>query len=442
MSGTFLLIMLFAELGFMVYSLLKKNRVRLEYRVLWLIQAAAIGAYYLASPRGMGFQWFFLLVFMVALIVLGILGVIRFTRKKDDKPFKAGGVVGRAILKSFLWLFVMVPLLIFPPYKEPETTGNYTIANQVYTWTDESRVETLDDSGDKRNVTVTFYYPAEAKEGDKFPLILFSHGAFGFEKSNYSSYAELVSNGYVVCSLSHTYQAFFTEEADGTTKIVNSGFIQEAIDATNGVYSSSLEDEYALTRKWMEVRMGDANFVLDTIEKNCAEGTDEIFRMIDLEHIGAYGHSMGGATAEALGRQREEIDAVIVLDGTFLGDYTGVENGIYQFNTDAYPKPLLNVMAMDHYNNNYKPSEEDAHAYVNFYTVEHADLAKNVVIEGTGHMNLTDLPLFSPTLAGMLGTGERDGREVIEITNDVVREWFDAYVKEDGVRTPAIKNVY
>ena len=440
MSGTFLLIMLLSELGFMLYSLFKKNRVRLEYRILWLIQAAAVGAWYLASPHHMTFAWVFLLIFMVALIVLGILGVIRFTHKKDDKPFKVGGIVGRAILKCFLWLFVMVPLLIFPPYEEPKTTGDYTVAHKVYTWTDESRVETLDDSGDKRNVTVTFYYPAEAKDGDKFPLILFSHGAFGFEKSNHSSYTELVSNGYVVCSISHTYQAFFTEETDGTTKIVNTDFIQEAVDATNGVYA--IEDEYALTRKWMEVRMGDANFVLDTIEKNCAEGTDEIFKMIDLEHIGAYGHSMGGATAEALGRQREEIDAVIVLDGTFLGDYTGVENGIYQFNTDVYPKPLLNVMAIDHYNNNYKPSEEDAHAYVNFYTVEHADLAKNVVVEGTAHMNFTDLPLFSPFLAGMLGTGERDSREVIEITNEMVREWFDAYVKEDGVRTPAIKSVY
>ena len=44
MVGKFLLVMLLSELGFMVYSLIKKNRMRLEYRVLWLIQAAAIGA--------------------------------------------------------------------------------------------------------------------------------------------------------------------------------------------------------------------------------------------------------------------------------------------------------------------------------------------------------------------------------------------------------------
>ena len=216
--------------------------------------------------------------------------------------------------------------------------------------------------------------------------------------------------------------------------------MQEAVDATNGKYA--IEDEYQLTRKWMDVRMGDANFVLDTIIKNCKEGKDELFNKIDLEHIGAYGHSMGGATAVELGRTREEIDAVVVLDGTFLGMYTGVENGVYTFNKDEYEKPLLNMMAIDHYDNSVKYNEEDGHVYVNLYTVEHAKTAKTVVIEGTAHMNFTDLPVFSPFLAGMLGTGERDSREAIEITNNCVREWFDCYLKSDGDYIPHLKDVY
>ena len=42
----------------------------------------------------------------------------------------------------------------------------------------------------------------------------------------------------------------------------------------------------------------------------------------------------------------------------------------------------------------------------------------------------------------MLGTGDRDSREAIEITNECVREWFDAYVKGDGSVTPHIKAEY
>lgn len=439
MVKAFLGLAILSEIALLVYCFVRKSRSRLEARIWCLAQAAAIALYYLLSPHSMTFQWFMLLVLMFIFIGFGTFGLVKYLRKKDDAPFKKGKVIGRMILKSFMWLFAIVPLLIFPPYKDLATTGQYTeIAHKSYTWTDESRVETLDDSGSKRNVTVTFYYPEEA-EG-KCPLVIFSHGAFGFEKSNYSSYAELVSNGYIVASISHTYHAFYTEETDGTTKIVNSQFIQEAVDATNGEYS--IEDEYQLTRKWMEVRMGDANFVLDTIEKNCAEGKDEFFNKIDLEHIGAYGHSMGGATAVELGRTREEIDAVVVLDGTFLGMYTGVENGIYTIDTEPYEKPLLNLMASDHYDSNYNPDETDAHSYVNFYVVKHAKIGRTAVIEGTKHMNLTDLPMFSPFLADMLGTGERDSREAIEITNGLVRDWFDCYLKEDGSYIPPVKPAY
>ena len=47
-------------------------------------------------------------------------------------------------------------------------------------------------------------------------------------------------------------------------------------------------------------------------------------------------------------------------------------------------------------------------------------------------MNFTDLPLFSPPLAGLLGTGKRDARECIMTMNRVVLEYFDYYLKEKG----------
>ena len=179
-------IAILSEIALLVYCFVRKSRARLEARIWCLAQAAAIALYYLMSPHSMNFQWFSLFLLMAIFILFGTFGLIKYLRRKDEAPFKKGKVIGRTILKSSLWFFAFVPLLIFPPYKELPTTGEYkVIANKVYTWTDESRVETLDDSGSKRNITVTFYYPEEAS--GKCPLVLFSHGAFGFEKSNYSS---------------------------------------------------------------------------------------------------------------------------------------------------------------------------------------------------------------------------------------------------------------
>lgn len=433
MVKLFLGTMILSEIGFLIYCILKKKRARLEARILWLIQAVLIGAFFICSPHSTTFQWYVIFLWMAVLIISGIFSLVKFMRNRDDAPYKKGEVIGRAVLRCIIWLMVSVPLLIFPPYVQPETTGRYTVDTKTYTWTDVNRTETLDDTSEDRKVTVTFYYPKEADE--KCPLILFSHGAFGFDLSNYSTYAELVSNGYIVCSISHTYHAFFTEEADGTTKIINMDFMQEALDATNGLIEG--EELYELAQKWMDVRLADANFVLDTIEENCRKKDDKFFDMLDMERIGMFGHSMGGATAVEMAREREEIDAIVVLDGTFIGSYVDYENGEFVFNEESLATPILNMRS--------EAQTEDStmgHAYINNYVLSRAKTAGDTVIEGSGHMNFTDLPMFSPFLAEMLGTGERDSRECIEIVNSLVEEWFDCYVKEEGQQTPIIKSKY
>ncbi|MDD2296026.1 MAG: hypothetical protein PHW61_08880, partial [Eubacteriales bacterium] len=52
------------------------------------------------------------------------------------------------------------------------------------------------------------------------------------------------------------------------------------------------------------------------------------------------------------------------------------------------------------------------------------------VFLGAGHLNFTDLPLFSPALARMLGVGTIDERYCIETTNQIVLEFFDSFLKD------------
>ncbi|MGE4272716.1 MAG: LytTR family transcriptional regulator DNA-binding domain-containing protein [Desulfitobacterium sp.] len=53
-----------------------------------------------------------------------------------------------------------------------------------------------DDTGSYRNVTIQFWYPEKQQEDETYPLLLFSHGSFGFRGSNYSTFMELASHGY------------------------------------------------------------------------------------------------------------------------------------------------------------------------------------------------------------------------------------------------------
>lgn len=319
-------------------------------------------------------------------------------------------------------------LILFPPYRQPKVTGNHEVEIAEFTWEDANRVETFTDTGENRALTVKFWYP---KEEGRYPLVVFSHGAFGVIDSNYSTCMELASNGYVAVSIAHPYHAMYVKDVNGKTTMVNSEFFKSAMTAGGNHDPEEEEKMYLNSVEWMALRTADENFVLDTILDKVKQGEEGPFRLVDTEKIGLFGHSMGGASSVALGREREDIDAVIDLEGTMLGEYVGFENGTEVFNQEPYPIPVLDV-------NSERVHEEAERLadmglqYVNFYVGENAADYREVVFRDAGHLNFTDLPLASPVLAKMLGVGKVDARTCIENVNQVVLCWFDYYLKDKG----------
>lgn len=78
--------------------------------------------------------------------------------------------------------------------------------------------------------------------------------------------------------------------------------------------------------------------------------------------------------------------------------------------------------------------------YVNFYIGRNAKDFREVIFHNAAHLNFTDLPLVSPILANMLGTGEADPLLCIEAVNEMVLHYFDYYLKDAA--TLDIQNEY
>lgn len=326
-----------------------------------------------------------------------------------------------------LTVFFIGKRILFPPYTPLPASGNLTVAETTVTWTDESRTETFLNDGSKRWLNVDFYYPENAvEEGLTYPLVIFSHGAFGVSLSNYSTYTELASHGYIVASISHTYHAAYSKSTDGKMAIGSSDFIKE-------VYSTPADESgYHTQKSWMELRRADVNFVLDTI-LNKQQNGESFFAAIDREHIGIMGHSLGGATAVMIGRERPEIDAVIDLDGTMLGETIDFQDGKAVYLEDAYPLPLLNFYGEDHWNMAKELGKKgEKSSYINFFVDQNAVCGYHTVITDSGHMNFTDLPLISPILASKLGTGTIDSEKCLQQVNELVLSFFDCYLKGKG----------
>ena len=349
------------------------------------------------------------------------------TKKKSRRWIKVTVI----ILLVVILIPVLAKFILFPPYEQPVVTGSLQVRTSEFTWVDESRIETFTDTGENRELTVKFWYPEE--EGS-YPLVVFSHGAFGVIDSNYSTCMELASHGYVVASIGHPYHAMFVKNVDGKVTFADMDFVK-SVFSVNGTYDSESEKQvYENSIAWMKLRTEDENFVLDTVLEEAKGGENAPFDRIDSDKIGLFGHSMGGAASVQLGRERDDIDTVIDLEGTMLGEYVGFENGMEIYNEEPYPVPVLDIYGtricdeMDELLAQ-MPDEFSNWQYVNFYVGENALCYKSAAFHDAGHLNFTDLPLVSPVLAKLLGVGEVDARTCIESVNEVVLKWFDHYLK-------------
>lgn len=423
------------ETLFLVWSIAARNNHTEEKGITSIGILALFG---LLLGTGI-FEWSFRYIALFAVLAAqAVVSIVRIVRKREkrEQTYRLRSIIFRFVGNCVVFSLALAIAILCPQYQQPEMTGKHDVATAKYTWIDSNRVDELTGYGDGRALTVEFWYPDTADE--RYPLVVFSHGAFGFSGSNYSTCVELASNGYVVASIGHTNQAFYTMDTEGKLTIADPEFINEA-SQINSLHDTTQEEGiYATTKDWMELRTADMDFVIDTIIHECERAEhDALFSIIDSGRIGLMGHSLGGATSAQIGRTRDDIDAVIVLDGTMLGEEVAFEDDGVVLNDTPYPIPLLNIYAEDHYTSS---KELVGDAYNNFHATQNAVCASETVFRGAGHLNFTDLPLFSPVLAQTLGVGTVDASYCIETMNRVVLEYFDCYLRDIG--EPKIEREY
>jgi dienelactone hydrolase len=316
--------------------------------------------------------------------------------------------------------------LIFPGHEPLPTTGRYAVSSALYTFTDANRIERYTSSGASRRVNVEFYYPHHA--AGVFPLVLFSHGALGIRSSNLSLYRELASHGYVVGALDHPYQAFWTRDDEGKLTLLNLAYLS---DLQREDAKTDKAQSFVYYQDWMQTRMEDIQLVLDTVLQKAADDHSGVFGLVDTANIGVMGHSLGGSAALGIGRQRDDIKAVIALEAPFLYDIEGVENDEFMFINAAFPTPVLNIYSDDSWAH---LSEWAQYAKNDALLADTSGTAFSVHIHGAGHLALTDLSRSSPFLVGLLDRTPttRDSDEVLRIINRLSLEFFDAFLKGEG----------
>lgn len=368
--------------------------------------------------------------------------------------------------------------LLYMPFYFPKPTGEYAVGRCEYHWVDMSRLETRaqDSAHPHRELMVKAWYPVQmpatgipvtpyapalsdfdrknskkidsvllgtyrpiyahylpqapiAISNKPFPVLIFSHG-FGLPDDHYTAYcSELASHGYVVFSINHTYDCVFVDFPDGRRVL-----------EIHSPESKPILEEEAWRDKHIETWVADVLFVLDQITKETQDSSSFLWSRLDLDHVGIFGHSFGGAAAVQCCRRDKRFAAGVNLDGGLKGANFAEEfkKPFMFMRAMAYIKWILKTM-----NKMFKPEEQaEAQKYLQERDLSGLNkLAKNmgpdayiIDFENAYHNTFTDFEILKQAspfscLFDYLGAGSANGFVITATINGYLVAFFDKYLK-------------
>ncbi len=238
-------------------------------------------------------------------------------------------------------------------------------------------------------------------------MILFSHGLMGIRMQNTFMMEELASNGFIVASPDHTYDAVFTVMPD-----------ERVIFHDDQALFPKDESRIASGRRLMEVRQDDLASIIDEMVRLNPEPRSIFFNRIGLNKMGLAGHSTGGGTVLSTCLQEEFCDVVITLD-------SWVEPIIEDESSNQLKVPAL-------YMNSAEWLGIDNREGGLALAFGAAAPGLIVTIEGANHNDFTDIPLLSP-LARFLGlAGTINSQKAHRIINDYSIVFLEHFLKGEA----------
>ncbi|KAI0426962.1 hypothetical protein F5Y09DRAFT_47351 [Xylaria sp. FL1042] len=229
--------------------------------------------------------------------------------------------------------------------------------------------------------------------GTAYPTLLFGPAGIGPPVEMFSILlSDLASYGYTVIGADHPYEQPFIRWPNGTALYGLPPFASPDIDAG------------AL----IDIRVNETKALIDNIPliEQCIGG------LIDSTHIGAFGHSVGGAAAARALLRDADVGSAINIDGPFWAED--------QYTDAVKPVLLLSEEAIE------DPS------WVNFAAVQ-TGWWKHLAINGSLHVDFTDLAFWKEVTdvkAHSSSLGDINGYRQVNITRTFVRAFFDFTLRD------------
>ena len=365
-------------------------------------------------------------------------------------------------LKFFFSLIITVlstGCVAIPFNEVPKPTGDRNIGTESVELIDIDRLEWFtEDPQDLRKIMIQIWYPTDDLDGEKesyidygelriealasqfdyspflfkklidvetnsirkaepstqssFPLIIFSHGLGGNRTQNTIMIEELTSHGYVVIAIEHAY--------DANISIFNNGDVADYRSGINyqrrNTQKITPEEFWAIRLPQLETRAKDVSYIIDQLE--LGNLPENIINIIDLENIGVFGHSFGGATSIYSTYNDHRIDACINLDGwmVVVPDEI-VDNGInrnFMYLGQEQWDEKLNYQKLDKF-------------------IKSNTKSSKILIPNTTHYDFSDTPHMSKAAKFLNKSGKVKSENLKNILNELIISFFNQNLKNQEI---------
>jgi predicted dienelactone hydrolase len=434
-----------------------RNLHKVTFILLAITSIATLIVHFMAE----GYRWHMLPAYSLVIASVKFKTKNRFVSPRRSNPYAMtrGIVIAFGIL--YLTIAVALPAYVFPIFKFEKPTGPYAVGTVSRYWIDHSR------HGDQsrgtfhpRELMVQIWYPAEPARGlltapyhpnidyltkelartfglprlmlsnfhyvmsnslmgaqistsrQQFPVLFFSHAFNGHRFQNTFQVEELASHGYVVVGIDHSYVSAGTVFPDG--RLVPA----HRLDHFTEVGLRPFLDEW----------VADARFVLDQLSRiNAADPKDMFTNRFDLNKVGYFGHSFGGAAAAQTLSIDSRFKAGINMDGYPFG--TAHNEGIMQPFLHLQSDRSLNEVS-DEELASMNMTRQELQIYVAEWNRRMQRICSKghiIKIKGTGHFDFSDCPLWTPLTSWLGFTGKISPKRIHSIINVYTLAFFDKY---------------
>ena len=347
---------------------------------------------------------------------------------------------------------------VIPLSSLPEPSGAYNVGTCQFHLIDDSRLEWFSekDTTDYRELMVQMWYPSDenpsippnpymdnleqripavaeqinlpkflikqikeiktqsyqnlkiSQKENSFPVLIFSHGLGGMRVQNTSYIQELISHGFVVIAMDHTYDANITIFPNNEIKNYKSN-LPKSIKTEN--------EALKLRYKQLKTRTDDITFVLNEFEKLNKNSNSQFYKKLSLDNVGIFGHSFGGATSISALFNEPRIIAGISLDGWF----------------EILPPKILSKGLIKPFFHLGQEKWEKNLNYKNRDLLIKNSSGDNWVSTflKSKHFDYMDLPLFTDKTRNFKLTGKIEPIEFYNCLNEIQLNFFNHYIKKN-----------